>query len=81
VSARSSATAVDLSGTSFAVQQDTGLNVRGAEAFCEHFDVFPEAYGRRGADERDPYHHRWREKPAKVITAPGPRPDLERRDA
>ncbi|MBT7370477.1 MAG: hypothetical protein HN816_07510, partial [Gammaproteobacteria bacterium] len=37
--------------------------------FKRDFEKFIEAYGHRGADERDPIHFRWRQKPAKVFPA------------
>ena len=35
--------------------------------FKEELDVFLKAYGHRGADERDPIHFRWSQKPAKIF--------------
>jgi pyruvate,water dikinase len=37
--------------------------------FKAEFDAFLAEYGHRGADERDPFHFRWRQKPEKVLPA------------
>jgi len=37
--------------------------------FKVDFDAFLDAFGHRGADERDPFHFRWRQKPEKVFPA------------
>jgi phosphohistidine swiveling domain-containing protein len=37
--------------------------------FRVDFDAFLADYGHRGADERDPFHFRWRQKPEKVFPA------------
>ena len=37
--------------------------------FKADLDVFLKAYGHRGADERDPIHFRWSQKPARIFPA------------
>ena len=37
--------------------------------FKADFDAFLAEFGHRGADERDPFHFRWRQKPEKVFPA------------
>ncbi|MCP5066404.1 MAG: hypothetical protein GY946_07540 [bacterium] len=38
-------------------------------SFSTDFEQFLADYGHRGADERDPFHFRWRQKPEKVFPA------------
>ena len=50
-------------------------------AFKLHFDAFLEEYGHRGANERDPYHFRWGQKPERVIPTLKPLLALGEEDA
>jgi pyruvate,water dikinase len=49
--------------------------------FAADFETFLAEYGHRGADERDPYHFRWRQKPEKVFPALKPLLALGEQDA
>jgi pyruvate,water dikinase len=51
------------------------------QRFKVKFDVFLEEFGHRGADERDPFHFRWRQKPEKVIPALRPLLALDEDDS
>jgi pyruvate,water dikinase len=49
--------------------------------FKSDFDAFLQQYGHRGANERDPFHYRWRQKPEKVIPTLKPLLTLGEEDA
>jgi pyruvate,water dikinase len=60
---------------------DSVVDSEEGRRFSADFEAFLAEYGHRGADERDPFHFRWRQKPEKVFPALKPRLALGEQDA